>query len=79
MPAYIEGEALWLHGRKIADGSAGAVGECALVSSSLPALRLAIAPRELEQALRLRLEAQHGWQFDTSWPTEAETLHYALA
>ena len=79
VPAYIEGEALWLHGRKIADGTARAVGECALIASSLPAQRLAIAPRELEQALRLRLEAQHGWQFDTSWPTEAETLHYALA
>ena len=79
LPAYIEGEALWLHGRKIADGTARAVGDCALIASSLPAQRLAIAPRELEQALRLRLEAQHGWQFDTSWPTEAETLHYALA
>jgi hypothetical protein len=79
LPAYVEGEALWLHGRRIAEGSARAVGECALISSSLPAQGLAIAPRELEQALRLRLEAQHGWQFDTSWPTEAETLHYALA
>src|SRR5687768_662933 len=79
LPAYIEGEALWLHGRKIADGSALAVGECALISSSFPAPRLAIEPRALEQAFRLRLEAQLGWQFDTSWPTEAETLHYALA
>ncbi len=79
LPAYIEGEGLWLHGRKIAEGSALAVGECALIASNLPAQRLAIAPLELEEALRLRLEAQHGWQFDTSWPTEAETLHYALA
>lgn len=79
LPAYIEGEALWLHGRKIADGSALAVGECALIASSFPAQCLAVAPRELEQAFRLRLEAQHGWQFDTSWPTESETLHYALA
>jgi hypothetical protein len=79
LPAYIEGEALWLHGRKIAEGSARAVGECALIASSFPAQCLAVAPRELEQALRLRLEAQHGWQFDNSWPTESETLHYALA
>jgi len=79
LPAYIEGEALWLHGREIAKGSARAVGECALIASSFPAHCLAVAPRELEQALRLRLEAQHGWQFDTSWPTESETLHYALA
>jgi hypothetical protein len=79
LPAYIEGEALWLHGRRIAEGSARAVGECALIASSFPAQCLAVAPRELEQAFRLRLEAQHGWQFDTSWPTESETLHYALA
>ena len=83
LPAYVEGEALWLHGRKIADGAVSAVGECALVASSFlarfPAQCAAIAPRDLEQAFRLRLEAQHGWQFDTSWPTEAETLRYALA
>ena len=79
LPAYIEGEALWLHGRKIADGSAAAVGECALISCAFPAQPLGVGARELEEALRLRLEAQHGWQFDTSWPTESETLHYALA
>jgi len=83
LPAYIEGEALWLHGRKIADGAASTVGECALIASSflarVPAHGVATPPRELERAFRLRLEAQHGWQFDTSWPSEAETLRYALA
>jgi hypothetical protein len=83
LPAYVEGEALWLHGRKIADGSAGEIGECAVIASSFlarfPAQCAAIAPRDLEQAFRLHLEAQHSWQFDTSWPTEAETLRYALA
>jgi hypothetical protein len=83
LPAYIEGEALWLHGRKIADGTAGVAGECALIASSFlarfPERCVAAPPNELEQAFRLRLEAQHGWQFDTSWPTEAETLRYAIA
>ena len=35
-----------------------------------PAQCVATPSRELEQAFRLRLEAQHGWQFDNSWPTE---------
>jgi hypothetical protein len=76
LPAYLEGEALWLHGRKIADGAVGVIGECAVIASSFLAR---FPPRELEQAFRLRLEAQLGWQFDTSWPSEAETLRYALA
>jgi hypothetical protein len=83
LPAYIEGEALWLHGRRIADGAARAVGECVVVASSFlahfPAQCVAMPGRDLEQAFRLRLEAQHGWQFDTSWPSEAETLKYAVA
>jgi len=83
LPAYLEGEALWLHGRKIADGAVGSIGECALIGSSFlarfPAQCVATPARELEQAFRLRLEAQHGWQFDTSWPSEAETLRYAIA
>jgi hypothetical protein len=83
LPAYVEGEALWLHGRKIADGAVSTVGECAVVASSFlacfPAQCVATPPPDLEQAFRLRLEAQHGWQFDTSWPTESETLRYALA
>ena len=30
------------------------------------------AQRQLEAVLRGRFEAQHGWQFETSWPTAAE-------
>jgi hypothetical protein len=37
-----------------------------------PGSCVATPSRELEQAFRLRLEAQHGWQFDHSWPTEPE-------
>ena len=83
LPAYVEGEALWLHGRTIAEGTVSVVGECALVACSFlarfPEQCVAMPPRDLEQAFRLRLEAQHGWQFDTSWPSESETLHYAIA
>jgi hypothetical protein len=41
LAAYLQDEAMWLHGRRIAASS-------------------------------VRLEAQHGWQFDHSWPTEPE-------
>jgi hypothetical protein len=83
LPAYVEGEALWLHGRRIAGGAVRAIGECALVASSFlarfPAHCVAVPARDLEQAFRLRLEAQRGWQFDTSWPSQAESLNYAVA
>ncbi len=32
------------------------------------------AERDLEEAFRSRLEAQHGWQFEHSWPTAAELV-----
>ncbi|MGH9848099.1 MAG: hypothetical protein ACREEM_56160 [Blastocatellia bacterium] len=59
------------------------VRECVLVASSFlvrfPAARAATPSALLEEALRLRLESQHGWQFDTSWPTAPERVDYALA
>jgi hypothetical protein len=71
LAAYLEGEAIWLHGRCIAQSSVQGIGECAVVASSFlmrfPAACAATPSRELEDAFRLRLEAQHGWQFDTSW------------
>jgi hypothetical protein len=80
VPAYLDGE-LYLHGRDIAQSRALALGDCAVIASSFlmrfPGSCVATPSFELEQAFRLRLEAQHGWQFDTSWPTESETLHFA--
>jgi hypothetical protein len=71
LAAYLEGEAIWLHGQRIAASTAQSIGDCAVVASSfLLRFPSACAPtpsRELEEAFRLRLEAQHGWQFDTSW------------
>ena len=66
LPAYLEGEAIWLHGRRVARLSAARVGECALIEGAFPA-PLAEEPG-LEAAFRERIEAQHGWQFDTAWP-----------
>jgi hypothetical protein len=76
LPAYLDGDAVALHGETIAHGNAQAIGESAVISSSF----LARWPsRELEDVFRLRLEAQHGWQFDHSWPSERETVRYAVA
>ena len=75
VPAYLDGE-LFLHGRDIAQSRAAALGECAVIASSFlmrfPCSCVATPSSELEQAFRLRLEAQHGWEFDHSWPTEPE-------
>jgi len=74
-PAYLE-EGICLHGKRIAEAAARTAGECVLVASSFllrfPQARLATPSAMLEQAFRLRLEAQHGWQFDHSWPTALE-------
>ena len=83
LPAYLDRDAISLHGATIAGATVQAIGECAVVASSFlarfPAKCVATPSFELEQAFRLRLEAQHGWEFDHSWPTEPESLKYALA
>lgn len=75
VPAYLDGE-LYLHGRDIAASRAMSLGECAVVASSFlmrfPGSCVATPSIELEQAFRLRLEAQHGWEFDHSWPSARE-------
>src|SRR6185503_16039970 len=76
LAAYLEDEAIWLHGRRIAGSRVRAIGECAVVASSFllqfPAKCVAVPSRDLEDAFRVRLEAQVCWQFDHSWPTEPE-------
>ena len=76
LAAYLQDEAMWLHGRRIAGSRVCAIGECAVVASSFlaqfPAKCVVVPSRDLEDAFRARLEAQHGWQFDHSWPTEPE-------
>lgn len=82
VPAYLDDE-LRLHGRNIAHSSVLEVGECAVVVSSFlmrfPGNCIATPSFELEQAFRLRLEAQHGWQFEHSWPNASEAARHAVA
>ena len=81
--AYLNDDELWLHGGRIAESAVEVVGECVAIQSSfLPRFPGSCVPtpsRELEQAFRLRLEAQHGWQFEHSWPSGAELPALASA
>ena len=81
--AYLQDDALWLHGRRVADSAVALAGECVVVASAFlmrfPSSCVATPSRELEQAFRLRLEAQHGWQFEHSWPSGAELPALAAA
>lgn len=83
VPAYFQDDALWLHGRRVADTAVDTAGECVVIASaflmSFPSSCVATPSRELEQAFRLRLEAQHGWQFEHSWPSGAELPALAAA
>jgi hypothetical protein len=76
VPAYLNDE-IFLHGRDIAQSRAAVIGECAVVASSFlmrfPGSCVVTPSLELEHAFRLRLEAQHGWEFDYSWPSELES------
>ena len=75
VPAYLDDE-LFLHGHDIAQSRVSALGECAVIASSFlmrfPGSCVATPSRELEHAFRLRLEAQHGWEFDHSWLSAPE-------
>lgn len=83
VPAYLDDGDLWLHGRRISRSVVEPIGECLVLASSFlmqfPGKCVATPSASLEQAFRLRLEAQHGWQFEHSWPSEAETASVALA
>lgn len=75
VPAYLDGD-VTLHGRDIAQTRVASHGECAVIASSFlmrfPESCVATPSAELEQAFRLRLEAQHGWEFEYSWRTQPE-------
>jgi hypothetical protein len=80
VPAYLDAD-IRLHGHGIAQSAVTPVGECAVIASSFlmrfPGRCVATPSFELEQAFRLRLEAQHGWTFDSSWPSAAEAVSLA--
>ncbi len=83
LAAYLDEADIWLHGRRISRSLVEAIGECALVASALlmhfPSKCVATPSAAFEQAFRLRLEAQHGWTFEHSWPSERERLAAAAA
>jgi hypothetical protein len=74
--AYIEGDGIWLHGEPLDAVSVREIRECVVVASRILARLPSV---QLEDMFRLRLEAQHGWQFDHSWPMAHERVDYALA
>lgn len=81
--AYLDGGDLWLGGRRIAESAAAEVGDCAVISSSflarLPRAHAGWTERNVEDAFRGRIEAQHGWQFENCWPSPAERTEIAEA
>lgn len=105
--AYLEGSAIWLHGRHHAASRILRIGNALVVASSFPAHggrmqgilgnrqgspnfdfwgrggRLVCttpgvsgelpSERDVEGLLQARIEAQHGWRFENSWPDAGET------
>lgn len=80
VPATLDGDGdgIGLHGRRIASATLREVGECVVIGARFlarfPDACLATPSSELEAAFRLRLAAQHGWEFDHSWPSEPERV-----
>jgi len=74
MRACASGHEIRLSGRAIGHGAATSFGDCVMLSGSfLPGLPGAgFEEQVLEAVFRMRLEAQMGWQFDTSWANAAE-------
>jgi hypothetical protein len=77
LPAYLEGAEIRLHGRRIARTSVALIGACMVAASGF----MASFPAEgyLEGLFRARIEAQHGWQFESSWPSAAELAALSAA
>jgi lipoate-protein ligase A len=81
LPAYLDGEDLWLHGRKIAGSGAASIGECAVIASSFllhfPAARFADAVASPSPSFRAWLReglalAMTQWTDHGAAPAERE-------
>lgn len=70
MPVYLDEGRLWLHGRCYAGSRTEEVGGFMLTASSM-SIPFPVE-RHVEDAFRLRIEAQHDWRFETAWPTHEE-------
>ena len=77
LPAYLDGAEIRLHGKRIAQGSVALIGACVVAASGF-VMRFP-AEGYLEDLFRARIEAQHGWQFESSWPTAPERAAMAAA
>jgi len=65
--AYLEADAICLSGGTIASCETRTIGECAVALSCFRPVE-----NDFMETLRARIEAQQGWQFDHSWPSEEE-------
>jgi hypothetical protein len=68
--AYLEGHDLLAAGRRICGAGCNVIANCAVIAASLP--RVHPGERLVEARFRAAIEAQFGWQFETSWPSAAE-------
>jgi hypothetical protein len=74
LSAYTDAERICLSGQPISGVDATPVGACALVVADFAAWS-----ETFMETLRNRVEAQYGWQFDHSWPSEREREVIAAA
>ena len=72
--AYDDADRICISGQPISGVEASTVGDCALIVAGFTAWG-----ESFIDALRHRLEAQYGWQFDHSWPADGERSAIAEA
>jgi hypothetical protein len=73
LSAYCDADRICLRGQPISDVRASSTGACAVVLADFTAWGEGFI-----EALRQRVEAQYGWQFDHSWPADAERSAMAV-
>ena len=74
LSAYFDADRICLSGQAISGVEASTVGACAVAVADFAPWGAAFM-----DSLRHRVEAQYGWQFDHSWPSEAEREAIAAA
>jgi hypothetical protein len=67
LSAYYESDRICLSGQPISGIDAATAGACAVIVADFAAWGA-----DFMDALRVRIEAQYGWQFDNAWPAESE-------
>jgi hypothetical protein len=74
LSAYTDADRICVSGQPITDVRASQVGACAVVVADFAPWGLGFI-----EPLRRRVESQYGWQFDHSWPADAERSAMAEA